>query len=285
MSGDTLRFLIQLDNGEFVTSDTLVKYYGTTSVIFEDDCEDFDNWTSSKWDNTTSDFHSPVASITDSPNGNYNNNENNVISLNNPIEIPNSSLVLLNFWAKWQIEYSYDYVQLQARANGVGSWTALEGLYTHAGLNNQPNGEPVYDGSKDWVQETIDLSKYAGQNIELRFVLRSDSYVTEDGFYFDDLEVLVLDVETGVDAFASKPQKFSFYPNPAGNQITLSTRMELNENCNIQLMDLSGRVIGHWQMAAGQKHLQLSLASLPSGTYLLQFETDGFVQREKLSLY
>ncbi|HPE42545.1 MAG TPA: M14 family zinc carboxypeptidase [Bacteroidales bacterium] len=285
MSGDTLRFLIQLDNGEFVTTDTLVKYYGTTSVIFEDDCEDFDNWTSSKWDNTTSDFHSPVASITDSPSGNYSNNENNIITLNNPIEIPNTSMVLLRYWAKWEIEYDWDYVQLQLRENGIGSWVALEGNHTRAGSNNQATGEPLYDGNQSWVHETVDLSAYAGKSIELRFVLRSDSYETEDGFYFDDMEVIILDIETGIDAVNSNLQKFSFYPNPATDRITLSTNRITNETCSIQLMDLSGRTVQHWQMPAGQRQFQLSLASLPSGTYLLQIETAGFVQREKITLY
>jgi hypothetical protein len=283
-SGDTLQMLLQLDNGEFVTTDTLVKFYGTTSVLFEDDAEDLENWTSSKWNNTTTDFHSPVASITDSPNGDYSNNENNIITLNNPVEVPNTSMALLRFWAKWEIEYDWDYVQLQVRENGVGNWIALEGIYTRAGSSNQATGEPLYDGSQSWVQETIDLTAFAGQSIELRFVLRSDGYVTEDGFYFDDMEILVLDIETDLEAYESNHKKFSYFPNPAKDYLTLSIDQALNEEVTIQLFDLNGRQLQSWQIQEGQKRIKLSLTALPAGTYVLQLKAFDFLQTEKLTI-
>ena len=283
-SGDTLQMLLQLDNGEFVTTDTLVKFYGTTSVLFEDDAEDLENWTSSKWNNTTTDFHSPVASITDSPNGDYSNNENNIITLNNPVEVPNTSMALLRFWAKWEIEYDWDYVQLQVRENGVGNWIALEGIYTRAGSSNQATGEPLYDGSQSWVQETIDLTAFAGQSIELRFVLRSDGYVTEDGFYFDDMEILVLDIETDLEAYESNHKKFSYFPNPAKDYLTLIIDQALNEEVTIQLFDLNGRQLQSWQIQEGQKRIKLSLTALPAGTYVLQLKAFDFLQTEKLTI-
>jgi len=285
LSGDTLQMLLQLDNGEFVITDTLVKFYGTTSVIFEDDAEDLVNWTSSKWNNTNSDYHSPVASITDSPNGDYSNNENNMITLNDPIEIPNTSMALLRFWAKWEIEFDWDYVQLQVRENGIGNWVALEGTYTRLGSNNQATGEPLYDGSQSWVQEIIDLTAFAGQSIELRFVLRSDGYVTEDGFYFDDMELLVLDVETNLKAFESNQKKFTYYPNPANEYLKLSIDQPISEAVSIRLFDMSGRHIQSWKMNEGQKQLNLTLSDLPDGTYVLQIVATGFVQREKLTIH
>lgn len=284
LSGDTLSFLLQLDNGEFVTTDTIVKFYGTTSIIFEDDGEDFDNWTSNKWNNTTAAYHSPVASITDSPNGDYADNENNIISLGNPIELPNTSMALLRFWAKWDIEFSYDYVQLQIRENGIGSWTALEGEYTRPGSNNQATGEPLYDGTQDWVQETIDLSPFAGESIELRFVLRSDSYVTEDGFYFDAMELIILDIETTVETLEENKNQFHIYPNPAKDWITVSTNDQLSEAITIQLFDLSGKIVNEWFIQAGQKQRKVSLSDLPSGTYILQIQSADYVQYEKLNI-
>ncbi len=54
-------------------------------------------------------------------------------------------------------------------------------IYT-SGSSNQSAGKPVYDG-KRLGAGNIDLTAHAGESIELRFVLVSDSYVEEDGFY------------------------------------------------------------------------------------------------------
>jgi hypothetical protein len=47
---------------------------------------------------------------------------------------------------------------------------------------------PCFSGSHDWKQETFDLSAYTGiANIRFRF--GSDGYVTEEGWYIDDVEI------------------------------------------------------------------------------------------------
>ena len=66
----------------------------------------------------------------------------------------------------------------------------LCGQYTNAGDEAQMVGEPLYDGvQSEWVQETIDLSDFIGQQITLEFLLRSDGFVEGDGFYFDNIAV------------------------------------------------------------------------------------------------
>ncbi len=81
--------------------------------------------------------------------------------------------------------------------NGGASWTPLAGKYTVTGNSNQAQGEPLYDGFQtEWVQEEIDLFDYIGNSVTFRFMLKSDNYVTEDGFYFDDFEVQIVEEAT-----------------------------------------------------------------------------------------
>jgi hypothetical protein len=71
--------------------------------------------------------------------------------------------------------------------------TPLSGLYTTPGSGLfQPTGEPLYDGILSiWVNETMDLSNYNSSQVKLRYELKSDVSVTEDGWYIDDIGIVV----------------------------------------------------------------------------------------------
>ena len=96
------------------------------------------------------------------------------------------------FKSKWSIEANYDFVQFQVSTDGI-SWHPLSGDYTTIGSGQtaQPSSEPGYDGYQgEWVNEFIDLSTYAHESeVSVRFILRSDGAVEEDGFYFDDFTI------------------------------------------------------------------------------------------------
>jgi len=283
MSGDEFRFLLQLDNGEFISTDTITKLYGTTTTIFADSCNALTKWTSAKWDVTENEFHTPTGSITDSPFGNYGANENNAISLIEPIELPATSMALLRFYAKWNIEYDYDYVQLQLRAGGTGIWTALEGKHTRIGSSNQSAGNPVYDGQSNWVAESVDLTKFASQSIELRFVLRSDSYVHEDGFYFDDFELLVLDIETGIPSVqAANKHEASIFPNPATDQLHITLSKASAQAVEVVLIDLRGKQILQSQLPIGQQKITLDCSTIPVGIYLVKISDGALISWKKV---
>jgi carboxypeptidase T len=53
VGGDQFKFLLSIDNGSYVITDTLTKVYGTLVPLFEDDCNTITNWTSTSWGLTT----------------------------------------------------------------------------------------------------------------------------------------------------------------------------------------------------------------------------------------
>lgn len=197
-SGTTVSYLLTVDNGEIASSDTITKVYGTPVVLFEDPCDNMNNWTGS-WNTTTSEFHSAPASITDSPNGDYPNNANTSVTTTQEFDLSEVAYASLNFWAKWDIEAGWDYAQVKISTNGGSTWEPLDGNYTHQGNSNQVL-EPLYDGQSDWVLEEIDLMEYVGESVKLRFTLVSDGYITEDGFYFDDVNLSVVEENPIVEA-------------------------------------------------------------------------------------
>ncbi len=65
-----------------------------------------------------------------------------------------------------------------------------EGGYPYTIVDNPASpfepGTPCFSGSHDWRQESFDLSAYAGEAY-VRFRFGTDGYVTEEGWYIDDL--------------------------------------------------------------------------------------------------
>ena len=62
-------------------------------------------------------FFSPETSITDSPYSNYNNESLEFLVLQESIDLNGFSSAQINFFAKWEIESGFDYVQLEISNN------------------------------------------------------------------------------------------------------------------------------------------------------------------------
>jgi hypothetical protein len=277
LSGEKIIFLLSVDNGYYITSDTIIKVYGTPVVVFEDDGNAFQNWTSNMWGNTTLTFVSADKSVADSPYGNYNNYEVNPMVLNEPVDLTNAAYAVLGFWAKWEIEAGYDYVQVQVSENGQ-TWTSLEGNYTRPGTENQAPGQPVYDGfQSNWVREEIDLSDWLGQQVYLRFILRADSYVVEDGFYWDDLNITVIDLATEIKepGTADPVTVIGPFPNPAGQQVRfIIVPVDQAQGMELTVYNGSGQKVIH-QGISGNKEVNLNVAGWQKGIYHYRFTVDG----------
>jgi carboxypeptidase T len=202
VAGDAIVFIAEVSNGLWTSRDTIRKYYqdGAPTYLLNDDFATGQNWQNNlgnAWTTTTTDFYSAPKSMTDSPNGNYTSNAMNQIISTNAIDLSNAISATLTYWAKWNLETSYDFVQVGGSSTASSNYTPLCGLYTHAGGQSQAFNEQLYDGLQStWVEESIDLSDFLGGNFYLSFTLISDPWVEEDGFYFDDVKIQV-NYETG----------------------------------------------------------------------------------------
>ncbi len=172
---------------------TFYQFFVASQVIaMYDEANNLNDWSSSgEWDITASKYVSPPTSFTDSPSGDYGNNTVATLMYNNQIDLSDILGATFEFDNQWDIENDWDYGQVQISTNSGSIWIPLEGLYTNPGIGSfQPNGEPLYDGTQlNWVHENIDISSYVDQNISLRFLLMSDGYVTEDGWYVDNIKI------------------------------------------------------------------------------------------------
>lgn len=187
-------YAISVSGGGITYTDTFNRYYGGFTLAFDEPCNNLNQWNATgSWGLDSQNAHSGTNGISDSPGGNYNDNVTSNITTKNYIDLTTATKAFLTFYGKWDIETSYDYVEVEASTNG-NSWTPLCGQYTHAGGSYQDDNQPVFDAHYlNWVPETIDLTDYLGQQIKLRFHFVSDQGVNFDGFAFDDLKVWVMD--------------------------------------------------------------------------------------------
>lgn len=267
-SGDAVDYLLIVDNGLVNSTDTIHKIYGTPLVLFEDSASTFQNWTSAKWNITDYQYHSPEMSITDSPFGQYNNNETNTMILNETIDLGGAVFAVMNFWTRWDIEAGWDFVQLFISDDDGTSWIPMEGKYTTPGTENQAPGQPVYDGTQNtWVREEVSLEQFLDKQIKIRFRLKSDSYVVADGFYWDDMTIMVIDVatSTGPQHFTNR-QLVSLQPNPAADQITVECHDKKSTawDSKFVVFGLAGQKVLEMPM---KESLNLDVSGWPAGMY------------------
>lgn len=115
------------------------------------------------------------------------------------LDLSDLSTVTLRFWTWYEIERRYDYVYLSVSTDGGRSWQVLDPEEaTYRG-----DYGPAYSGeSGGWIEEQVDLSPYAGQEVSVRFDYVTDDTVNDAGFLIDDVSVPELGLEDPCEAEA-----------------------------------------------------------------------------------
>lgn len=264
-------------------------------IIFADSAMNMNNWSSTGgWNTTPQKYFSAPYSFTDSPGGNYPSNSNAALTYNSNINLIGQYIgAALEFYSQWAIEDDWDYGQLQLSTNNGISWTPLEGLYTNPGsLNNsQPTGEPLYDGFKlTWVKESIDLSQYIGNNIKLRYLFKSDSYIEEDGWYIDDILVVAYEGTptniTGIDVVEEYYLQQN-YPNPFNPSTKIKYQIPETGFVSLKVFDVLGNEVAdlvNENKPTGSYEVTFDASNLPTGVYFYTLSVSDFVNTKKMLL-
>ncbi len=145
-------------------------------AVFSDDMETTDiAWTTTgNWARTNSSSNSPSFSWTDSPGGEYGNNQQ--VTLTSPaIDLSAVGAAELTFAQRCLSEATYDFCEVEVSSDGV-NWSQVSRTDESSGGT--------------WTTQSVDISSVAGSSTaQVRFRLSTDVFVTEDGFYVDDVSV------------------------------------------------------------------------------------------------
>ncbi|MEL6719951.1 MAG: T9SS type A sorting domain-containing protein, partial [Bacteroidota bacterium] len=181
---------------------------------------------------TNSTFYSESTSLTDSRYGNYLPNQYSFIELATPIDLEEVTEIRLQYRAKWELEPRYDHVQVSANiqiTNNGMAYYPLCGQYSSAAKAGFWKNQPTYNGfQEDWIFEDIDLTPYLEEDAEslnIMFELRTDANKHYDGFYLDDVKILVNgEVETNTTNLFHENLNFVISPNPSDRTTQMMSR-------------------------------------------------------------
>jgi choice-of-anchor B domain-containing protein len=124
--------------------------------------------------------------------------DNQCSSLTTPsIDLPAGEAAQLAFWTRFDIEASFDGGVVEISDDGGGSWELLTPAGGYPGSFNNSgdacgyaSGHPSYTGQQTgWVEQTFDLSAFAGSTVQVRWVFSTDQGLTLGGWWIDDLAI------------------------------------------------------------------------------------------------
>jgi len=111
-------------------------------------------------------------------------------TLSHRVDLPAGSKAALDYGAWYEIEEDWDYVYVEVSIDGGRNWLIIE---TPATSPENPIGNgfgPGYTGrSGGWIQESVDLSPFAGEDLWVRFQYVTDDAVNASGACFRDLSI------------------------------------------------------------------------------------------------
>lgn len=277
--GTQVKFILEVNNGQYIISDTITKTIGNYVIAYSTNANAMTGWQSTTgWGVDNATYFSPTGSIADSPFGDYNDNDYNTITKTANIDLTNALKATLEFYTRFAVEPRYDYVQALASDNNGTTWTPLCGKYTKTGGLSQDPGNPVYSGFRsDWVKEQISLDDYLGMNIRLRFLLVSDNYTEYDGYYFDDLIVKkVLAGGVGIEETMNASVQYAF-PNPVTEEFAVyNSNLKPDQKVRLKITDVLGKTVFENSVTADRNQLircNLKTASLVSGVYFYSLQS------------
>ena len=98
----------------------------------------------------------------------------------------------LSYWTWYDIEKDYDYVYLTASTDGE-NWEILR---PPSSTSENPSGNNYgwgYNGlsgdGPEWIQESVDISKFAEEKVQFSFEYITDAATFGEGFLVDDISI------------------------------------------------------------------------------------------------
>lgn len=121
---------------------------------------------------------------------------------------------------------------------------------------------PVYSGATTggWVKRVVDLSSYAGKNVNIAF--RHHNVSGEYYIFIDDINIDNVENNT-----------VNIYPTPTNNTLNI----EGNGIRNIQMFDAFGRMV--LESATGGRY---DISNFTNGVYIVRVTTDNGISTKKV---
>lgn len=205
--------------------------FTTNAATFSDDVEGADKFNSTTWGKIT---ENGSTVWTDSPTGNYGNNQDRILNINSPVRL--NGPAILRFSARMITEATYDIFTVEVSRNGGASYNRV---YQFSGNNSA------------WQTYLVSLNEFDGDLIRIRFRLTTDSSSVAAGVSVDNIQIIPAkldyanDAESAADFQVGTPWALTnerayvgsqaFSDSPGGNYGTsVNSNLLLNRDLNLE---------------------------------------------------
>jgi hypothetical protein len=150
--------------------------------------------------------------------------------------------------------------------------------YTHAA-----NSDFVPKVASDWRKETVSLSPVQNSNeVIIKFVATSAGFGTNN-IFLDDINI---DNTVGVQTQAEGSSKVNVFPNPAIDDVYLTTNLLSTQDVYVSVMDFLGKVVftSSYKGVQGANQFLLNTSALSSGVYSVEIKTIKDVQKVRMAI-
>jgi hypothetical protein len=111
-------------------------------------------------------------------------------TLTRHVDLSDVDTATLSYWVNYDIEESWDYGYTMVSTDEGATWDILTSeRSTDINPNGNSYGPGLTGNSMGWVQDSADISKYAGQEILIRFEYITDDALFAKGICLDDFEI------------------------------------------------------------------------------------------------
>jgi len=181
--------------------------------------------------------------------------------LTRAFDLSQVSTATLNYWTWYDIEADWDYAYVEISTDGGQSWDIMQ--TPHSATDN-PSGNaygPGYTGLSGaeqaiWIEESLDISAYTGQEVLVRFEYVTDDAVNRPGWTIDDISIPEIgffdDVESGINGWQAEgfvridnilPQRFLVQLLEIGDEIEVrSLSLDQTNYGDLKVSGLGGTI-------------------------------------------
>jgi immune inhibitor A len=212
------------------------------------------------------------------PEGNVmwwsNRSDNAYTTLTRTFDLRDVPRATLQFRLWFDIEQDFDYGFVSVSTDGGQTFSALPGRYTTtddplgANWGNGYTGTSGGGSSSEWVDEEIDLTSYAGQEIVLRFSLITDDATNKPGMVLDNIRIPEIgfsdDVETDAARWAA--QGFARTDNRLAQRWEVRLIRIDGNKVTFEPLQHNPKNVGEYRLAPGQRGALIVAATTPHTT-------------------
>ncbi len=262
--------------GESSITETLLSFAGASIDAFSEDFESelIPMYLEGPWGTTDIKAVSGDLSFTDSPDGDYDTDED-IVMITRPVTVTSKPGVLT--WDFISIINKRHYLKVLATSDNGRTWEHI------SWTNIETSDKFQKDISEsDWFHVAMDMKEYfeEGDVVFFKFVLDTPVFATPyDGYYLDNLAFG--DFEVSVDDRNFKVTSLSVSPNPANDYINVSFSSLVDADANFSIVDMLGNqvtTLGTYSSLQTETSFKADISNLANGAYILKVEVDGAIQ-------